>query len=82
LELIKHLPDQFEVSIHDVFDQNNNGFHDELNETTWKLTTLTISGISCKLLLSWVEVVFTPELLHKFKDIKFELVGIDTSKAG
>jgi len=70
------------LSVHDVTDQNDDWLHDELNEATWELTTLTIIGISGELLLGWVEIVITPELLHKLQDVELELLGIDTSEAG
>ena len=82
LELFKHFPDNVEVTIHNVFDKNNDWLHDELNEAAGKLTTCTITWVSSELFFGWVEVVITPELLHEFCYIKFEFLGVSTSESG
>ena len=82
MELVKHFPDNIEVSVHDVFDENNDWLHDELNEAAGKLTTCTITWISCELFFSWVEVVISPELLHKLCNIKLEFFRVSTSESG
>jgi hypothetical protein len=82
LELVKHLPNNFKVSIHNISNKDNDWLHDKLNEATRKLTTLTIIRVCGELFFGWVEIVVTPKLRHKLLNIKLELLRVGTSKSG
>jgi hypothetical protein len=62
LEVVEHLPDEVELTVHNVTDQDNDWLHDELNEAAGKLATIAIITISGKLFFGWVEEIVTPEL--------------------
>jgi hypothetical protein len=80
LKCLEHLPDEVELTIHDVTDKSNDGLHDELNEAAGKLATIAIITISGKLFFGWVEEIVTPELFHKLESVNLELISIDTSE--
>ena len=82
LELIKHLEDNVEVTVHNVTDEGNDGLHDELDEAAGELAGVTIVSVLCEFLFLRVEVVVTPELFHELEEGDLELVGVDTGKTG
>ena len=82
LEGLEHLPDNFEVVVHDVTAELDNWAHDELDEGTLEVLARIVSLTSLELLLGWVVEVVTPELLHELCAIELELLGVGASKLG
>jgi hypothetical protein len=82
LEVVKHLPNKFELAVHDVADEHDNWFHDKLDEAARKLTIVAIGSLSLKLFLGRIKVVVTPKFLHKLADVKFELLSVNARKSG
>ena len=81
VEGLKHLPDGIEVTVHDVSAELDDGSHDELDEASLEGLATNL-GVSSELLGSRVEVVITPEFLHKSSTIELELLGIGGGESG
>ena len=82
MEVVKHLPDSVELTVHNVADKHDDWLHDELDEAAGELAAIAVRGVGGELLFGGVEVVVTPELLHKLTDVELELLSVNTSKPG
>ena len=78
VELVKHVPDLFELGVHACADQVDDGGHEELAESTGELT-FVLGG---EALLGGGEVVVTPEFLHELINRDLELFGVETGEVG
>jgi hypothetical protein len=78
----EHLPDDVKVAVHDVAAEGDDGLHDELNEAAGELGVVVVHVVGGEGLPGGAEIVISPEFLHKFLNVEFKLVGINTSEAG
>ena len=82
MKVFEHLPDIVELTIHNVTDEHDDWFHDELDEAAWEFSAIRTGSVSSELLLSWGEVVVTPKFLHHLCSFNTEFLSIDLSKLG
>jgi len=81
-ETDEHLVDDGSLAFHGVSAELDDGLHDELNEASSELATLTIIVGSSELLLGGTEVVISPKLLHELLSVELELIGVSSSEHG
>ena len=81
VEGLKHLPDGVEVTVHNVSAELDDWSHNELDEASLEGLATSL-GVSSELLGCRVEVVITPEFLHKSSTIELELLGIGGGESG
>mmetsp|Transcript_38598 Transcript_38598/g.27917 ORF Transcript_38598/g.27917 Transcript_38598/m.27917 type:complete len:369 (-) Transcript_38598:349-1455(-) len=81
-EVINHLESSFNLVIHDHSTKHDNGSHDELDETSWELLAIITGIVGGEFLGSRVEVVITPQSLHKLGSLELELLRVDLGEFG
>lgn len=79
---VEHLVSDFHVSFHHSVGQLDDGLHDEGDEGSLQLLSVSGSTVGSPALSFSVEVVLSPESLLQLKGLDLELGGVDTGELG